>query len=39
MIETRPIIERSIMALGAELGYEIKPRGQSYILSRYSLKV
>ena len=38
MIETRPLIEKSIMAMGEKLGYDIKAKGQSYILSRYSLK-
>ena len=38
MIETRPLIERSIMTLGEKLGYDIKAKGQSYIISRYNLK-
>lgn len=38
MKENRPLIEKSITALGEELGYEVKPRGQSYIMSRHNLK-
>lgn len=38
MKEERPLIERSITALGEELGYEVKPRGKSYIMARYNLK-
>ena len=38
MIETRPLIEKSIMTMGEKLGYDIKAKGQSYILSQYNLK-
>jgi len=38
MLETRPVVENHIKTIGEKLGYETKTKGQSYILSRHSLK-
>ncbi|MCK5560808.1 MAG: nucleotidyl transferase AbiEii/AbiGii toxin family protein [Thermoplasmata archaeon] len=38
MLETRPVVENHIKTIGEKLGYETKIKGQSYILSRHSLK-
>lgn len=37
MIKLRPPIEKSIITLGENLGYNVKNRGSPYMLSRYSL--
>ncbi len=38
MIKIRPSIEKSVVNLGEALGYNVKERGSSYILSRHSLQ-
>lgn len=38
MMRIRPSIERSVVSLGEALGYNVKERGSSYILSRHSLQ-
>ncbi|MGF3585322.1 MAG: nucleotidyl transferase AbiEii/AbiGii toxin family protein [Thermoplasmatota archaeon] len=38
MRATRPFIEQSIQALGEHLGYTVKEKDSSYILSRYDFK-